>query len=254
MAKIAVTTDTHYGFDKSTRKIHEKFWAKLGKEIVEQSVDVLVISGDIISHKQEQWDKLLALVRTHIHIPIVIVRGNHDFWDHEGRHNRYCSRYKKVGWIELNQEHKAVFEKYKIHHLEGNPFVVGDVIILGFDGWYHEINPPTNDMEQMIPYINSTPTHLFLSHKAHQDFEAVLSHDIEPYRAAVCVTHFPPFSDDPRYQVFCANPRYYSFMTEKFDVLIVGHSHKQHDFVEDGCRVINAGSHYNKPRHVIFEI
>jgi predicted phosphodiesterase len=84
--------------------------------------------------------------------------------------------------------------------------------------------------------------------------EKLLQTDTEQYRKVIGMTHMPPFTEAPEYEVFCANLNYFQPLKDKCDVLLVGHSHKYVNRVEDGCHIMNAGNHYDKPRFLMFEV
>jgi len=75
--KILYTSDLHYGFNDKTRDILIEFF----KKVKDESPDIIILAGDIISHEQRQFPKILKLIReSNPDIPILAVRGNHDFW------------------------------------------------------------------------------------------------------------------------------------------------------------------------------
>lgn len=155
--------------------------------------------------------------------------------------------------------HKEWFKEHNVHHLEEGPHVVDDVIVCGFDGWYNRADPPTNDSDRMIGNIEGCPAMVYHSSRAYKELCRVLDTDTDSYRKSICVSHFPPFGGDrkgltERDMSYSANPRYLEPITEKFDVFCVGHSHMHVDRIENGCRLLNAGSDYNSPRFVIFDV
>lgn len=240
--KIAITCDLHYGFDGKTDAKMHKFFKKLNMEIF----DVLIIAGDMISDKQRQFQALFKLIRRYIpEKPILVVRGNHDFWDKENN--------PKLSFKKLIEDQQQYFYEYNIHHLEFGPFMIGDVIITGFDGWYHDTNPPTNDAYYMVLDINGVPIHKYLSKKADDDFINVMGMDVSN-KKSICVTHFPSFSRDAYSKQLNANSKYMDHLTMKFDMLIIGHSHAECDIMYDRCQVINVGSDYNRPKYKILKV
>lgn len=269
MLRIGILSDLHFGYDSNSPKRIARALAKLA----EQGISVLIISGDLIASKQNQLSSLFKLVRKYFPapFPVLIVRGNHDFWDDDCWNNKYSPRYKKYSWPVLMKEQDSRFEAFGIHHLEKKPFVLDNVVILGFDGWYGNTRPPTKDLDYMPQFIEGVPTHVYLSSKAGKDLNWVLNQDTSQYRAAICVTHFPTFikrqtrfsrmvdsakrvlskvgfsfydQESELSEKMSANLRYHEFLTEQFDVLIAGHSHKRSDWIERGCRIINSGGYY----------
>lgn len=237
--KFLLTSDTHYGFDKSTHRVHEKFLKKLS----EQDFDVLIHAGDIQSDKQHQLPRTLTMFRNAIgDKPFLLVRGNHDFWDAEEL---------TMDGMNLFRSHEEIFSQLNIHHLD-TPWEKDYIVVAGFDGWYGSLIPPTND-EFWVPKFNGERCHDYLSKKAHKDLERLNDLDKQG-RQLICVTHFPPFELHGTRSEMSANPRYMDVITTKADVLCVGHSHQAADFRHNGCRVLNAGSDYNNPKFIIFEV
>jgi hypothetical protein len=186
------------------------------------------------------------------------VRGNHDFWDYAKNYG-YTSSGRKLLWGEMQQQHKKWFKELNVHHLEEGPYVVDDVIVCGFDGWYGQGNPPTNDEAMIVGNIEGCPAMVYHSSRAYKELCRVLDTDTDSYAKAICVSHFPPFGGDKkglseRDLSFSANPRYFDPITEKFDVFCVGHSHMRVDRIDNNCRLLNAGSDYNLPKFVIFDV
>jgi len=249
MIKIALTTDSHYGHSKNTHKIHEKFLKRLNLAIKADDVKVLIHTGDWISYKQDQLERTLKMFRKYIDIPIVCVRGNHDLWQYDKRNDG-----RKLTLMELDEQHNKWFKENDIHHLENGPFIVDDVIIVGFDGWYNMCYPPTNDAEHMKSNVEGVPTMVYLSGKTYSKLDNLLQIDLSCYRSSVMVTHHPPFTEDVQYLDYCANPNYFQPIKDKFDAFCTGHSHHYWNESQDNCLILNAGSDYDKPRYTIFEV
>lgn len=257
-----VTTDTHYGMSANTHSAHEKFLEKVAQTVSEQNIQFIAHCGDWTSSKQDQFYRSMSMFRKYLpNIPIITVRGNHDFWDYDlwfqfrkkGRSRSY-SKYSCKTYGLMMEQHRKWFEQFGIHHVDMGEFVIDDVVFLGFDGWYDHLDPPTNDKQMMYGFIESAPTFHYLNYKAHKDLEKLLATDTDRYRAVVGMTHFPSFTEDEKYRLFCANAKYHQFLTEKCDVLLLGHSHRQVDCVENECRVVNPGSDYDSPRFVTITI
>lgn len=242
--KVLLTSDTHYGMDGKTHGKHDRFWRDVKKTIKAEDVKALVWAGDLSATKQSQLTRTVQHAREHVDIPILLVRGNHDFWDYP--FNR--------SFGELQNDHRILFEKYNVYHLEWGPTTVEDVVFCGWDGWYGMSNPPTNDSNFMFRDAEGCPMHVFMSNRAWKQFEDVMSVPVEQYRAAVAVTHFNPYCVDRKWEDMCANLKFYDIVKEKFDVFCCGHNHQRKDRVEDGCRVLNSGSDYNSPKFLTFEV
>jgi len=286
--KLAIVSDTHYGHSHRTQRIHEKFLKKLSEACVEEKVDALIHAGDWISHTQHQLPRTWKMFRKAMgDLPILGVLGNHDHWDSEtwydfkkARHTKY-RRGKPYNAMVLDWEEWA--EESNIHLLEKNPYRFdeqgeGDTIIYGFNGWYHNIPPLTNDVHHMPKLHEAAPIHSYLNNKAYKDLDWCLS-EVEFKEAEnenikkIMVTHMPPYSKDSKYIGFCSNPKFMGFIADPFDALIVGHSHQVEDFIHEEeaytdegsfihkCRVINPGTNfdkfsggYDKPNFKIIEI
>lgn len=266
--KLALISDTHYGMDGKTHNKHNKFWKKLSKEIEKQDIKVLIWAGDLASFRQRHLRRSLEHCREHIDIPVVLVRGNHDFWDGIDKKDKMSAMRSLDQLFEL---HKKWFRDNDIHHLENNPFVIDDIIICGFDGWYAVKDPQTNDKHWMPKFIQGQPfVQEYMVSKAWKDLDVCLNTDLSGYRKSILVTHHNPY-------VYCPYPDYYSrtvdevlkegiiytghganlkFLPEirdKFDILCCGHTHVFRDDTYEGIQIYNCGSDYNKPKWLIFE-
>lgn len=252
--KLAKTSDVHAGHTQKTVLIHERFFAEMAEEWAKaDGIDALILAGDLISHKQKSMKTLFRTIRNVMpHVPVVACLGNHDYWD-EGKYYG-GSKCRKYTYQELDEMHKEAFGEFNIHRVSATPLVIKDVAIVGFDGWYAQHNPNTNDKYWMAYQWDGLDPFAFMIKKAAMEFDTLMGMDLTPYRATVGITHFPPFTDHVRYIPYCASMNLMPFMTEKWDVLCVGHSHKACDFVENDCRVINSGSDYDHPRYVVFDV
>jgi len=249
--KVLLTSDTHYGLNGKTHSKHSKFWKKIQKEIETQDIKVLIWAGDVAVNKQRQFKRSIEQAREHVDIPILLVRGNHDFWDVLDRKDEQAGH---RGFHRLEYLHQHLFKKYDIHHLERGPKVIDNVLFCGWDGWYGDADPPTNDAYNMFQDVQGCPMHVFMSNRAWQQFDEILAIDLTPYRASVAVTHHNPYVNDKKWEKCCANPKFYDIVKERFDYFCCGHNHQRKDNVEDSCRVLNSGSDYNDPKYLIFEV
>lgn len=248
--KVLKTTDTHAGFNAKTHNIHYKFVKKCAQSIKKNDIKIFFHAGDWISTRQCEFDKTLEMFANSISIPIITVRGNHDFWDEDDQFNS-LSR--------MNEFHKQLFQKYNIIHLDGAAYRYEDIIICGFDGWYGVDNPPTKDDMFLNKFDCGTRAMVHLSNKAYKDFDKVLSMETSNYRKSLCITHFPMFTEDDEYIDYCANFNYLPHLIDKFDISFVGHSHQKSNplIISNGsksCPTYNAGSHYNNPKYIIIDI
>ena len=244
--KLVKTSDLHAGFSNETLQKHQRFFSKVATE----KPDVLVLAGDNASHRQKSLRTLFRTVRdSNPTVPVVCCWGNHDFWETPK------SRSAMPSYEQLVAGRQAACDEYNILHVDKGPYIIDNVAIVGFDGWYWHLDPPTNDKLRMPKEAGSgEPLFSFLTSKAHTDLERILLTDLSAFRKRVCITHFPPFVDNIAYQNHTANRNYFDFLSAQFDVVLVGHSHKQADFVATGCRWVNAGSDYDAPKYVVLDL
>lgn len=272
--RVLVTTDTHYGFDHNTHKVHQKFIKKIRQECENQNIDAVIHCGDWIATEQGELPRTFKMFREGLgDIPILGVEGNHCLWDYSFRARRKKMKKFPSGMplIQMLEQHKLWAAEYSIHLLENTPYYhsASETLIMGFNGWYMSLSPPTNDATYMPLFVESAPSTQYLSHKAHKDLDnLLLTVDSYPLSAKkkVCVSHFPFHSKDPKYLNMCANPSYLEFIAEKFDYLFVGHSHQTEDFIHTSdsghsIRVVNPGTKfdlkyhgYNNPNYVIIDL
>lgn len=240
--RFALTSDLHYGIDGKTQAKHQKFWRKLAAV---EGVDLLIIAGDLGTNRQSHVRGCLRTMREHISWPAAMVMGNHDFWS-DKEHKSH------MNFNEILSAHKELSVEFKVTYLEQQEVVIGDHIIIGFDSWYRSYNPPTNDRNWMPFSHEGVPVHVWMAHRANKSLDRILQIDTELYNKVICVTHFPPYTPDTNYEEYCAPARYLEFLTEKADVLCLGHSHKLDTKIIDDCQILNSGSDYNRPRAIIF--
>jgi predicted phosphodiesterase len=289
--KIAITTDTHYGHDHRTHKIHEKFLKDLKNSCDENRVDAVIHSGDWISCNQHQLPRTFKMFRDALgDLPILGVLGNHDFWDFDYwgvpiAKRRWAKHPAGMSHAHMVLQHMEWAKDYNIHLLQKNPFRFdafgsNDTVIMGYNGWYNDPMPMTNDSKYMASMYESCPLGVYLKNEAYKNLFWCLD-EVDCVKSEnknvkkVLVTHMPYHSKNKKYLNFCANPRYLDFVSEKFDCLIVGHSHQTEDFIHtceisrDSCdkiekndiRIVNAGTYfdnisggYNKPKFLIIDI
>lgn len=250
--KIILTSDTHYGFDHKTPRVLENFLQDIYAAILDNDVKVVVHAGDWISHKQSQFPKVLDLFRKYISVPILAVRGNHDFW---------AESHLRKSKPKHDEYHHKLFNERGILPLESGLFFKTDgVTFTGFDGWYNEEMPPTNDVYRIPPHNMLDRACMGLYKKeAEKDFENALYRIAEekiavPKRPMVCITHFPIHSDNPDDWRYNGNRRYFDFLAPHIDYLLFGHSHRRVQEIKNGVELYNCGSDYNKPNYSLIDI
>src|SRR5690349_18489925 len=154
--KFILTSDTHFGFNGKTQAKHVKFWKKIQKEIEEQDVKALIWAGDISSIRLQQIWGSLKQAREYVNIPILLVWGNHDYWNDT----------TLLTFEETKRIHKDYTTKFEIHDLEKEPFIIDDVIICGWGGWYGNGPPPSNDTNYMFNNVQGVPVHSYMASRA----------------------------------------------------------------------------------------
>ncbi|NVM34009.1 MAG: metallophosphoesterase [Candidatus Lokiarchaeota archaeon] len=255
--KIILTTDLHEGFDNKTNRINSKFITKMSEEIKKDAdIKVMVVTGDLASHKQRQLPRVLKMLRTKINIPILVVRGNHDLWDTQkgdfGQKGQWLNK-PKPSIKSIYKQHEQWFHDNDIRHLESGNFEINDIVFIGWDGWYHSLNPPTNDEFRMTPYTEGIRTTEWLTYRAEREFNRVIF-DQTDAKIRIAVTHHSPLPSEWQYKDHAANPKFLQQITCRFNYFLIGHTHQETDMIIDDCRIINAGSDYNAPKYKIFEV
>jgi len=247
--KLTKTSDTHYGFSQRTHRIHETFLNNLYEEIVNNGSKALLHAGDWNCNKQDQLYRSLKMFRKYLpNIPIVTVRGNHCLWDWQKKGTR------RLLWGEMQRIHAEWFKEHDIHHLENDgPVIIDNTIIVGWDGWYHDINVDSNDASQMIGNIDGQPTHYYQNRRAHKAFEKIVDMDLSMYDKVIGMTHMPPWTKGTNRLDMISNPAILPIAKEKFDIFVTGHSHDYRNRFSDGLYLINSGSDYDKPKWLTFD-
>lgn len=82
--KVGVLSDLHIDTNKKALGIGESYSEIVSELIVEKSIDLLLVAGDISNH-YEITQSFLEKVQKRTEIPLYFVPGNHDYWakDHE---------------------------------------------------------------------------------------------------------------------------------------------------------------------------
>lgn len=257
--KIALTTDLHYGFSSKTEAKLIKFLDKELPKAKKYGIDLFIVSGDLASTKQRQFEKCLALIRNkmdqhNIDVPFALVRGNHDLWNDYDKKNKEWIKSKFL--VDLYKKHEEWFVKYKVRHLD-NALIIKDTLICGFDGWYSTSDPKTNDADRIPKDVgNGHTTMNWLITKTWKDFDSVLElSKTAPVTKKILVTHHnlyltKKYGENPHNGITKFLPE----VKANFDVLVCGHTHIVEDRIEDNLRIINAGSDYNQPVMKFLEI
>lgn len=166
-------------------------------------------------------------------MPILVVLGNHDFWDIN----------KKPIW-ETKKYIFKLFDTYDITYLPNNPVEEDIFNIYGFDGWYGSSNPPSNDLNFMCQLTEGINTHDCLKHESEIQIKNLPNKKY--IKEHIVVTHFD-FTDHP----MSADKKWLGGLDVKADILCVGHSHKAKENYRGMMKIINPGSDYDKPKYVV---
>ena len=239
MVSIISLSDLHYGFSKNSRKILKEVFVEIESKF--EDTDIVIISGDIASVGEKHFKKCLKLLREVIpNKRVIVVPGNHDFWD--------CNNRPRRTVLSLDVEYNDYCSKLNIDYLSGDIIQINNLLIAGFGGWYNHFNAPTNDKKYLLKYGYISFKHL--QEKAYQDLQNIMYRmgDFNKDLYKICVTHFAPFGRNEEDLMFSANPSYYQFIAETFDMLQVGHSHRHEQWVdkENDCLVLNPGGSYDR--------
>lgn len=234
--KCVLISDTHYSELSTPGNL------RVLQELEMDPPEVLFHAGDWISTCQSELEQILSLYDVYLpNTRIIAVRGNHDFWD---------GQFKYPTLDELLDSHVRLFAQYGVELLQGNWIELAPGISVGgFDGWYGDPFPPTNDVYYMP---RDTEVHDRFARRAGTQLHRLL--DNPPAGIRIGLTHFPAFSESPRYLNLCANTNYHAPLVENLDFLLLGHSHQRVDQFEGRCRILNAGSDYGKPRYIRFDV
>jgi predicted phosphodiesterase len=282
--KLAKITDTHFGFNDKTYKTYSKFLPKMHRACIEQKVDAVLHCGDWSANEQHQVQRAFKMFRQYLgHFPIYAVIGNHDLWDYSSwgpipyRRKVYKTDYpygKPYHIMISDQEDWA--SEHDIFLMENHGPIVNkekNLGIYGFNGWYDEIPPRTNDINYMPKEHQSVPMNTWLRYNAQKQLDSALAwsegiKEKHPGIKTLLMTHHPSYNFEPQWNFMSANFRWLPFIAEKFDYYCVGHSHKQEDWIYkspdgDYLRCINSGScdirarqlghRYNGPNFKIFD-
>jgi predicted phosphodiesterase len=241
-------TDTHFGLSTNTHRILAEFYKKAAKE----NVDAIVHTGDWITHScQDKLERAFKQIRKFIpKVPIYTAFGNHDYWGPKNRRHLH----NREAWGQIEYDRKHLCMEWDINWLTPRGvFLEGttDVLMCGFDGWYRHTNPPTNDECWMTRYISECPAHVFMNHRASKQVEELVRTSRSFEGKVIVATHFNSYDGDEQ---FMANQRYFPELTESCDVLCMGHVHRSLATIRNGCLVLNAGSDYDDPKYLIFEL
>lgn len=248
MVKILVLSDLHYGYNSNTAKVLSKFLQKIVQK--ESPFDLCIISGDIVSHRQRQWQPVWKLLTTHIPVPILFVLGNHDFWDRD-------RLYRNVDDL-IKAQQENIFSKIpNIYYLNPTlPYIYDNLAVFGIDGWYKHNHPPTNDQFHIPDGIWGMGR---LRNRYYDQIDQFLDNcdNYKHIKNHIFVTHHEIYSSDGAINIdFCGEYKLFDKLqaNSNIKVIIQGHTHKHiREQVEDQL-IVNVGSNYNLPSYQIIKI
>ncbi|MEK2647390.1 metallophosphoesterase [Bdellovibrio sp. BCCA] len=259
--KIILLNDQHYGCSGTRSvKIHEQFISLLADKIVFHGVELILVAGDTGTTKQDDLEKFFKLLRSKVSIPVLIVFGNHCYWDENPPHPLKAPR----TYHQLRELHDELCREFDLHYLENGPFKLRNIQFSGYDGWYRSINPVTNDVDSpthayMRRTIEGVPTHLYLNARAHKECERVLN-EASPVMVNVCVSHFDSTTTEQLshgldgYDPRRGDNRHLQALSELYDFIFYGHTHRAIDEKFGKARILSSGSDYLHPVGLVVNI
>jgi predicted phosphodiesterase len=158
--RLMVTSDLHYNHARSRASADEMI-----DQINLAGGDVLLLVGDTASFDGDSLERCLS--RFHFSGEKLFVAGNHELWTHgEDSHENFRTelprRIRELGW----------------RWLQSDPFVTGDVAIVGNIGWYdYSFAQPSLEIPRRFYEAKVSPgaaEHL-------SEFSHLLGDDVSPH-------------------------------------------------------------------------
>ena len=243
--RISLTSDTHYGFSRSTQGILESLLTRMA----EDEPDIILHAGDWSSTKhQELWD-CLALFRKYFPNTNIIsaLSSNHDVWKSDDEDSVFFNELRTIEQLleSIQKAHDAFGIKREL--------VTDSLAITTCQSWYRTANPPSNDHYWMPGGAYDHYYMLDLARKSYDETKEFIKNHQGKKR--IVVSHFTPFNYRYGYTGMCGPLAPFEDMIALgLEYLCLGHSHQYQHEHRDGCLVLNAGSDYDKPRHITFEV
>jgi len=255
--KVLFLSDIHFGFSQKTILGVEKFLT-LCKQ---HDFDRIIVTGDIITHKQKQFESFCKLFRRIFpDKPIAIVFGNHDYWDHDSFYKTKGYKRKFRTLKDIDDYHRDLMSKNNISWLQENSIITDTVEIHGMDGWYFhnedEVAKLSNDYRYMPKRSGYNEKSAFdeLRDRSDARLNEILYRDLSSDRVKVFATHFPFYLGNRKENLeMINNPKYLDIIADSFNFLLLGHSHEAKDFNHNGLRVLNVGSGYNDFKGLVID-
>lgn len=216
-----------------TRPIVDKFINELPE------CEILAIAGDL-TQGVEQMEPFLKMLRLTLpDTDIAVVMGNHDFWD---------SGVTTGAFFDALVYIQKLFKDYDIYDLNDACMVLDDIIMYGFNGWYCATDPPTNDRFYMPPKIENVPMNDYMYHRAVESvgmiIDSVRELDDAEKKTKIIMTHFN--LDDTE---LGGGSMWLQSLSDEFDILLEGHTHRELETSDCGIKRYNAGSDYGFPKY-----
>ena len=193
-------------------------------------------------------------------------------WDKESWNKRNKKFNKKISYEHMKSQQREWFAELGVHYLQDNEFAYKDeAVFYGYDGWYKSLKPPSNDNFWMSRYARQVPINQYLNYRSNKTLDTILMSAEEikrlnPNLKLICATHHSliPYKkvDGEVGDALSGIYKHLDFLSENFDYVLNGHSHQETDQIHESvfgnsvysCRLINAGSDYDKPKYKIIEI
>ena len=242
--RALLTSDTHDGYSEHTEHIHHKFLTKISRE----KPDIVLHAGDWGLTETYQVNHSMEMFRAYFpNTPIFTVMGNHDFWTYDPT--------KPIN-ITLSALNK-IAKKHNITILTYKPTILQDVVFMGYTGWYNTINPPSNDgawIKGGTHTRNHPNIHSFLKGRSDRQFKKIYENIQQTCRKIVILSHFNADGKGTIQSMNGDNEHFKAFIEQEVDVICYGHTHIKQNYKKEHTRVLNAGSHYNMPDYIVFDI
>ena len=252
-------SDIHLDFYISPHKSEQKMVTLLNNFIQEilpaNPQEVLVIAGDLGHYNYQNYRFLLELRNYYQHI--ILVAGNHDFYLVTGK---VRSRYQMDSRKRLQNMKDLAVSIPNVHYLDGDTIEINHVVYGGTSMWYdfeYSIQNFGMDKETMYEiwqatmndgiYIKRLGSFYLLDYYMEQKEKlgSILG------KSDVIVTHVgPDWSQvEPQHEpdhihsfYYFDGACYFPYIENK--VWVYGHHHTRVDYINHGCRFINAALGY----------
>ena len=257
-SKIAIATDLH--LDKARPETVATFLGSLGGV----QADIMLLAGDLSN--RANYSEHLALLAREFGRPVILVRGNHDFFGGSMKSADACHA-------------RAIDEAGDVMHLNGDQVVeIADGVgIIGHDGWYDGISGLGIATPNEIPGLmeiteyrngNRDISFKIMLARSHESAEAIARGIVQAARKGITriivLTHVPPFVEATRYNgsvtsdellpFFCNAPLgevLLAFSRERPDVrihILCGHTHRASRMVLGNLSVETLAGKSGHPR------